>query len=372
MKVAMVCPYSLSVPGGVQGQVLGIARGLRSRGHAVTVLAPADDRPVGRSDAADGVWVVGRSVSLRSNGSSAPLALSPLAVIRTGRWLAHGRFDVVHLHEPLAPAINYAAIIGSSAPLVGTFHRAGDSGWYQMMRPVARWANRRLRARVAVSEEARDTALRAMGGTYEVLFNGVEIERFASATPTPTGRPTVLFLGRHEPRKGLDVLLEAFARVTGPATLWVAGDGPSTEALRRSHPAADRVVWLGRLDDAQVASRLAGAHILCAPSLRGESFGMVLVEAMAARTAVVASDIPGYRAASAGRAVLVAPGDVGALANALDEAIADALGGTRTASSESLDAGVARAAEISMDRLVDAYLEIYERVTVPSATPGGR
>ncbi len=356
MRVAMVCPYSLSIPGGVQGQAVGLARQLRARGHDVTLVAPDDDQPLGESA---GTLVVGRSVGVRSNGSVAPLALSPRAALRATRGLAAGRFDVVHLHEPLAPAIGYGALLASRSPLVGTFHRAGGSGAYRALGPIARWAARRLGARVAVSDEARDTAREALGGSFEVLFNGVELERFSSATPTPTQGPTVLFLGRHEPRKGLDVLLAAFEQLEEPATLWVAGDGPRTEALRRRHPASARLEWLGRLDDGAVAARLAGAHVLCAPSLNGESFGMVLVEALAARTAVVASDLAGYRTASAGCATLVPPGDVVALRNALGQALTDARHAIRSASPEALEAGTRRAVAVSMGRLATCYLDIY-------------
>ncbi len=200
--------------------------------------------------------------------------------------------------------------------MVGTYHRAGVSRWVRPLHPLAELVGRRLQVRVAVSEAARETGLSAGGGDFEVLFNGVDMDRFESAPPhrDPEGRPAVLFLGRHEPRKGLQVLLDAFATLQRPAVLWVAGDGPGTEVQRRRHPASDRVQWLGVLSDEEVASRLAGADVLCAPSLQGESFGMVLLEGMAAGCAVVASDIEGYRMAAGGHATLVPPGDVGALA----------------------------------------------------------
>jgi phosphatidylinositol alpha-mannosyltransferase len=169
------------------------------------------------------------------------------------------------------------------------------------------------------------------------LFNGVELDRFGDVEPWPTHRPTVLFLGRHEPRKGLQVLLDAFDRLGagGPGrpaaapspVLWVAGDGPQTASLRRLHPESSSLRWLGVLSEEEKARRLTGAHVLCAPSLGGESFGMVLVEAMAARTTVVASDIDGYRQAAGGHAVLVLPGDARSLAEALAEALSDAVAG---------------------------------------------
>ncbi|MGH9093199.1 MAG: glycosyltransferase family 4 protein, partial [Acidimicrobiales bacterium] len=333
MRVAMVCPYSLARPGGVQGQAAGLARSLRRLGHEVAVLAPGGDgdapggdrdrgAPGGAGDGFDGAHGIGRAVGLRSNGSVAPVALSPAAAARVARFARDRGAHVVHLHEPLAPVAGYGCLLSRPAPLVGTYHRAGGSEWYRALGPLARWAGSRLDVACAVSDAAAATAGAATGRACEVLFNGVELERFAGAEPWPTEGPTVLFIGRHEARKGLATLLEAFAAVPGPAVLWVAGDGPETAALRGRHPPSARLRWLGVLAEDEVARRLAGAHVLCAPSLRGESFGMVLLEGMAAGCAVVASDIPGYRAAAAGHAALVPPGDAGALGVALAAAFA--------------------------------------------------
>ena len=370
MRVAIVCPYSVSRPGGVQGQVAGLARSLRVSGHQVTVLSPDDEHPIGeRQDAPRGdpgapapSVVVGRSTPLRANGSVAPVSVSPLSAWRARSYVDRHRFDVVHLHEPLAPVIGYGFLLRSGLPLVGTFHRSGDSAWYRALRPVARWAGGRIAARVAVSEAAAETVRRSMDRSCEVLFNGVEVSRFAAASPVPTDRPTVIFLGRHENRKGLGVLLQAFDQVTDRAVLWVAGDGPLTAALRQRHPESERLRWLGVLDEEELAARLAGAHVLCAPSLYGESFGMVLVEAMAAGSAVVASDIPGYRAAAAGYASLVPPDDVAALARALRRAVADAAARTGTVSAAALEAARRHAAGWSMDRLAERYVDLYEEV----------
>lgn len=387
MRVAMVCPYSLSRPGGVQGQVAGLARSLRRLGHEVAVLAPDDERAAGQwmdsqwaggqrvgggaaAAGFDGTHVVGRSVRLRSNGSVAPVSLSPVAAVRAERFVRRHRPDVVHLHEPMAPLVGYGCLAAPRAPLVGTYHRSGDSRWYRMLRPVARWANGQLDVCCAVSEAARDTASAAMGGTYDVLFNGVEVTRFSTAEPWPTDWPTVLFLGRHEERKGLAVLLEAFAEVPGPTVLWVAGDGPDTDGLRRRHPESERVRWLGLLSEEEVALRLAGAGVLCAPSLRGESFGMVLLEAMAARCAVVASDLPGYRAAAGGHAVLVPPGDAAALGKALAETVAAAADGTGPCSPRSLGAGLDHAEDRSMDRLAERYVAVYREAGSRGAARG--
>jgi len=352
----MVCPYSLSRPGGVQGQVQGLARALRDRGHQVAVVAPDDRHGPGRLG--PDAFSVGRSWAVRSNGSVAPVSLSPLAAVRARQDVRRYGADVVHLHEPLAPVVGYGCLVAGPVPVVGTYHRSGDSRAYRALGLLGKWANDRMAVRCAVSDAARDTARTALGGTYEVLFNGVEVDRFAGATPSPTDAPTVLFLGRHEQRKGLEVLLEAFAGLPDPAVLWVAGDGPETAELRRRHPTSPRLRWLGVVDDDEVASRLAAADVLCAPSLGGESFGMVLLEGMAAGCAVVASDIPGYRAAAGGHALLVAPGDPAALGVALGRALSAA--GTPTAES-ARSAARAHADQWSMGRLADRYVELYAR-----------
>jgi phosphatidyl-myo-inositol alpha-mannosyltransferase len=362
MRIAMLCPYSLSRPGGVQGQAIGLARSLRTMGHDVTVIGPADDADAVPPAAGDHV-VVGRPTDLHSNGSVAPVAFWPSSVARIERVVRKGGFDLVHVHEPLAPMAAYGLVLTDPAPMVGTYHRAGVSRWVPLLKPLVELVGRRMQVRVAVSEAARRTAERSGGGTFEVLFNGVDVERFSRATPVADepGRPVVLFLGRHEQRKGLNVLLDAFAKLERPAVLWIAGDGPAGEVQRRRHPESDRVHWLGTLRDEEVARRLAGAAVLCAPSLSGESFGMVLLEGMAAGCAVVASDIEGYRAAAGGHATLVPPGDVHALARALGVALADAVGGEGLSSPESRKAAQAYAQEWSMDTLAERYLPLYER-----------
>ena len=380
LRIAMVCPYSLARPGGVQGQVVGLSRSLRARGHHVTVVAPdvepdasaTDGRSPGHRGGSEpgDVVTAGKSWSLPANGSRAPVALSPLAAARVARLLGRGRFDVAHLHEPLAPVVGYGCLLHPGVPMVGTFHRSGGTPLAPLLRPVTRRVLNRLSARVAVSEQAAATARSLAPGRYEVLFNGVEVDRFASAPPWPTTGPTVLFLGRHERRKGLGVLLDAFEQVAG-ATLWVAGDGPDTAELRRRHPPSSRVQWLGLLAGDEVASRLSGADVLCAPSLYGESFGMVLLEAMAARCAVVASDIPGYREAAGGHAVLVRPGDPAAWTGALAQAVEDAVRGEGACSTSTLVAASAHAEQWSMDRLTDRYEAIYEAICEAVSHPSG-
>lgn len=365
MRVALVCPYSLSRPGGVQGQVLGLARALEARGHDALVVAPADGPVEARGLSPATVVPAGRSVPVRANGSVAPVSLDPVGAARALRTVRRAGVDVVHLHEPLAPGAGYGFLLGRTAPLIGTFHRSGASTGYRLLGPVARWAARRLDVRCAVSPEARVTAAEALGGSYEIVGNGVEFERLESAVPWPTVGPTVLFVGRHERRKGLGVLLDAFRtsgvdRSVPRCTLWVVGDGPETEALRARTSADPQVVWVGRVGDDELAARLRGADVLCAPSLGGESFGVVLLEAMAARAAVVASDLPGYAFVGRGHARLVAPGDARAWSEALTVTVNDVARGTGLSAPGALEDAYQHAAAWSMGRLAERYVEIYD------------
>jgi phosphatidylinositol alpha-mannosyltransferase len=317
MKVALVCPYSWTTPGGVQAHIRGLARELRLRGHEVELLAPSD-----RKIAAGSFRRVGRTVSIPDNESLVPVSLSPLAPIRTWRHLAERGYDLVHVHEPMIPAVSLAATLTSAAPLVGTFHMyASRPRWYRPFAPLCRSALARLDVRIAVSEAARWHVARTCSGDYRIVPNGVDWQHFASLRAERTGS-RILFVGRGEPRKGLPVLLEAFERVPEGAELDLVGVGPS--ALPHRLRARGRIHAHGRVSDDVRDELLARADVLCAPSLAGESFGIVLVEAMAAGIPVVASALPGYVGVlpeKVGR--LVPPGDSAALAAALTELIAD-------------------------------------------------
>jgi phosphatidylinositol alpha-mannosyltransferase len=352
VHVGLVCPYSLTVPGGVQAQVLGLARSLRTLGHDARVFAPCDGAP---PDA--GITPLGRSVPLAANGSIAPLAPDLPCALRTIRVLADEDLDVVHLHEPLVPGPTLTTLLFTELPTVGTFHRAGASTAYAILRPAVRYAARKLGVRCAVSEDAAATATAALGGEYEVVFNGIEVTRFAKADPWPTSGPTILFVGRHEPRKGLDVLIDAMDRLPAATRLWVAGNGEQTPELRTRTQDDPRVEWLGSISEDEKMRRLRGADVFCAPSLHGESFGVVLLEAMAAQTAIVASDIPGYRrvARPDADALLVPPGDADALAGALCRVLDDSGLAGRL-----VESGDARAWSFSMDSLAELYVEKYD------------
>ncbi len=370
MRIGIISPYSLTLPGGVQGQILGLGRTLRGMGHDVRVLGPCDGPP---PDA--GVTPLGNSVPTAANGSVAPIAPDPSAQLRTIRALRDEAFDVVHLHEPLAPGPTQTAMFFKTAPLVGTFHAAGESAAYKWFSPGVKWLAKRLDVRVAVSDDAEKMARAALGGRYTVLFNGVEVPTFAKATPwvdppeaaRVTAGPVILFIGRHEPRKGLAVLLEAMTDLPPDVRLWIASDGPDTEALQACVAGDTRIEWLGRISDDEKARRLRAADVFCAPSLRGESFGVVLLEAMAAETPVVASDLPGYsNVARSGRdALLVPPGDARALADALRRVLTDA-----SCAAELVASGEQRAGHFSMERLAEAYVALYEQVAAGTPPRG--
>lgn len=351
LRIAMVCPYSVTVPGGVQAQVLGLSRELRRMGHEVRVLAPCDGPPPEPF-----VTPLGNSLPTAANGSVAPVAPDPSAAMRTIRALNDEAFDVIHLHEPIVPGPTATALLLKMAPTVGTFHAAGDSTSYRVLNRTARWAADHLTTRTAVSEAARELAHRYLGGEYRILFNGIETDRFRRTGVERATRPTVLFCGRYEPRKGLEVLLEAMANLPDDVTLWVASEGVGLDVLERRYGTDRRIHWLGRVTDDEKIERLNAATAFCAPSLRGESFGIVLLEAMAAGAALVASDIDGYRQVATADydSLLVAPGDPVALAAALSTVLDDA---DRRASL--VANGHETAESFSMSRLAREYESIY-------------
>jgi phosphatidyl-myo-inositol alpha-mannosyltransferase len=313
MRVGLVCPYSLTLPGGVQAQVLGLARVLRRLGHEARVLAPCDGPPPELF-----VTPLGNSIPTAANGSMAPLAPDPAASLRTIRALRDEQFDVVHIHEPLAPGPALTAVVMHPAPTVGTFHAAGDSSSYKWLNPVLYRMAARIDARCAVSDDARVLAERYLGGSYEVLFNGVEVDRWRLADPVKPDGPTIFFCGRHEPRKGLEVLLEAMTALPPEVRCWVAGTGPDTARLTARYAGDPRIEWLGRISDDEKMARMRGASVFCAPSLGGESFGVVLIEAMAAGAPIAASNLDAFRPVLRhGRAgELFPPGDAAGLAAA--------------------------------------------------------
>lgn len=361
LRVGMVVPYSLSVPGGVQQQAIALVRTLRRMGIEARLLGPCDGPPP-----ATFVTPLGNSLPTAANGSMAPLAPDPAAALRTMRVLFEEQFDVLHLHEPFAPGPPMTAMLLHPAPVVATFHAAGESASYKYLASPIKAAAKNIAHSVAVSKDAQALVQASIGGEYEVLFNGVELQEYRAAVPWPTEGPTIFFCGRHEERKGLDVLIAAMERMGPEVRLWIASNGPDTERLQSATGGDARIQWLGRLSDEEKISRLKGAHAFCAPSLRGESFGVVLIEAMAAGTCIVASSLDGYRnvATHDRDALLVEPGDPEALANALRLALTD-----RPLVDRLTAAGATRANDFSMDTLASRYAAIYRHVARPADAP---
>ena len=359
VRIGIICPYSLTVPGGVQMQVLGLARALSRGGHPTRVLGPCDGPPPDPN-----VTPLGNSLPTIANGSIAPVAPDPSCQLRAIRAMRDESFDVIHVHEPLAPGPTMTALLVRPAPLIGTFHAAGGSLAYDLLPRATRFLAGRLDHRVAVSPDARDMARNALGGTYDLLYNGVELAPYRSAEPARAPDPTILFIGRHEPRKGLGVLLGALRMLPPGVRLQIAGSGSETAALQARSASDPRIEWLGTVTDSEKIALLKGADVFCAPSLRGESFGIVLLEAMAAGTAVVASDLSGYRnvARPGTDALLVPPGDAEQLAAALRRVLSDP-----SESSRLVAEGRRRAEAFSMSGLADQYLERYERIAVSTS-----
>ncbi len=360
LRIALICPYSLTIPGGVQGQVLGLARALRRRGHEVRVLGPCDGAPPETY-----VTPLGDSLPTAVNGSIAPLAPDPSAALRTIRALRDEAFDVLHVHEPLSPGPSMTTLLMHTAPIVATFHAAGDSASYRYLNSVVRNLANSIDLRFAVSKDALELAERYLGGEYEVLPNGVELDRYLDDASDRIRERAILFCGRHEPRKGLEVLLQAHRDLPDDVQLWIASDGPETARLMREWSTDPRIHWLGRISDAEKLDLLRRATIFCAPSLGGESFGVVLLEAMASGTTVVASSIDGYQnvATNGVDSLLCEPGDAHALRDALHLALHD--DGLRSRLAQS---GRRRADGFSMVSLAESYVSAYRRAIAGEST----
>jgi phosphatidyl-myo-inositol alpha-mannosyltransferase len=336
VKIALVCPYDWSKPGGVKAHVANLAEFLLDR-HEVRIFAPTS-QPLSRDGMDRHVQHVGRPVGIRYNSSVAPVGLSPRVVYRMKRALRDYDPHVTHIHEPLAPWVSMAATIAGPMPKIGTFHAWSDSDRiYRLTAPFIRKVVKDLKVRVAVSPSAQSFASKAMGvpaRTFTTLPNGVDDVRFSSADPIPSlvdsDRPLLLFVGRLEKRKGLETLIKAFLRLRASGLhlrLCVVGEGPERERCQSLVPPSLRteVLFVGAVSHEELPSYHASADVFVSPALGGESFGIVLLEGMAAGLPVVASNIPGYRTVMTdgvqGR--MVPPGDSIALADALEALLAN-------------------------------------------------
>jgi phosphatidyl-myo-inositol alpha-mannosyltransferase len=331
VKVGIVCPYSLDVPGGVQAHVVDLARALIGLGHEVDVLAPADEDTV----LPDFVTSAGRAVGIPYNGSVARLSFGPVSYSRVRRWITEHDFDVLHLHEPTAPSLSFLALMVADGPIVATFHTSTPrskilAAFQVVLQPFVE----KITARIAVSALARRVQVEHLGGDAVEIPNGVDVGFFADAKPLdgyPRPGGTVGFVGRFtEPRKGMPVLLEAFralARELPDVQLLVVGRGDDEELLKDAGPElAGRIVLLGQVDDETKARALRSVDVYCAPNTGGESFGIILTEAMSAGAAVAASDLDAFRRVlDDGKAGVLTPvEDSAALADGLRDLLADA------------------------------------------------
>ena len=329
MRIGMVCPYSFDVHGGVQAHVLQLAEVMRERGHEVSVLAPSSPHV----DLPDYVVSGGKAVPIPYNGSVARLRFGPATHRKVKKWIANGDFDVLHLHEPNAPSLSLLALMIAEGPIVATFHTSTTKSFaLGVFQGILRPWNEKIMGRIAVSDLARRWQIEALGSDAVQIPNGVDVASFASALPLP-GYPrpgrTVLFLGRFdEPRKGMAVLLGALPAVVEEypdIELLVVGRGDEDDLREQAGDLAGHLRFLGQVEDAEKASALRSADVYCAPNTGGESFGIVLVEAMAAGTAVVASNLDAFRRVlEDGEAGCLVPvEDSDALARALISVLSD-------------------------------------------------
>ena len=339
MKIAMVSPYDLAWPGGVNSHATQLSGELRRRGHDVTVIAPHSPAKSPAPQPSDHrVIPMGRSVPLAAAGSTARVTLDWWLYPRIRELMRRERFDVVHLHEPLAPLLPLMVLQHSNAVNVGTFHAYSEhKHLYRMTRrAVGRW-QRRLHGRIAVSPAARDfVSPHFPGYAYRVIPNGIDFQRFADAKPFPQlcdGRPNILFVGRKDERKGLSYLLAAYqsllAVLDNPRLIIVGPGEPDREcsallaAVTARSP--DSIIVTGPVSSDDLPRYYASADLFCSPATGGESFGIVLLEAMAAGAPVVASDIPGYRnvVSHDANGLLVPPRDPAALSVAVARILKD-------------------------------------------------
>jgi len=364
MKVALTCPYDWAVPGGVKQHIADLAVTLREQGHEVQILTPCSDEetlpPWGVS--------AGSTLALPYNGSVARIKFDPFAFRRTRQWLRRNKFDVLHVHEPWTPSPSIIGCWAARGPIVATFHTSNeDSSIIKTGEWVVQSAMERVGARIAVSEEARRTLVAHIGGDAILIPNGVRVKEFATAEPLVEfagDQPTIAFVGRvDEPRKGFEILCQALPAIVAKfpdLRVLVAGPGDSHEivdALPES--LQNNLVVFGELSDEQKARVFASADVYVAPNTGKESFGIILLEAMASNTPIVASDIVAFRDVLEGGkcGVLVPPGDPSALAQAV---IALLLNKPRR--EELAIAGAKRVKQFDWPVLAGRIVEVYESV----------
>jgi phosphatidylinositol alpha-mannosyltransferase len=387
MRIVQVCPYAWSARGGVQSHVRHLSRALRDRGHEVLVLSaghvgsrPTDaELETGGRDTSDRpvtVQLVGTSVRVPFNGSIAPICIQPGCGRAVRRALAEFQPDVVHVHEPLVPGVSLAALWFARAPVVATFHAycppSLDASLYRLAAQCLRPVSRRVTVRLGVSGAAASCAAARVNGHVNIVPNGITIESFAGARPAllPPGR-RILFVGRLDRRKGFEVAMRAFARVCerfADVQLIVVGDGPCRGEVEAAPPAVrDRVVMLGEVGDRELPSLYAAADVFIAPAIGNESFGTVLLEAMAAGRPIVATSIEGYREVVRADidALVVGPRDAEALADGIGRILCEPALAARLALSAR-----ARVQQFSWDVVTNAVERAYGLAVGPGVVNG--
>jgi phosphatidylinositol alpha-mannosyltransferase len=359
MKVLQACPYDWHAPGGVQVHVRQLASHLASRGHQVLVIAPGD-----RPAVEPWVRIVGRPSPVRFNGSRVPVCFGPRVALAVRRTLRDFVPDVVHVHEHLSPSVSMFATAFSEAPVVATFHAGYElsiSSILYSVEALLLWRlSRQVTDGIAVSLAAAATIRSRARIRLQIVPNGIDVDRFSVPRARGSARRTMLFVGRLEPRKGFGDAVRAFealARSLPNVDLLVVGSGPGQDAIRHLAPSLrDRVTMLGALPNESLPHHYAAADVFVAPSTGRESFGVVLLEAMAAGLPIVTSDIEGYREVvrHEREGLLVPPSDPLAVAHAVsrligDDALARRLG----------DAGRIRARDYAWTRVAGEVEAVY-------------
>jgi phosphatidylinositol alpha-mannosyltransferase len=363
-RIGIVCPYGWDTPGGVQAHIADLATYLISQGHYVSVLAPTSDE----ENLPDYVVSAGKPISIPYNGAVARILFGPIAFARVRQWIAQGDFDLLHLHEPAIPSISLLACFAAEGPMVGTFHASAKrQKAIFAIGPILEPVIEKLTARIAVSEAARSTLTEHLETDAIVVPNGIYARRLAEGKlRSEWGGNSIGFIGRfQEPRKGLSVLVEALPAIVQSIPdirVIVAGPGDSAEFLESvpSH-LHNRFSFLGRISEEEKADFLHSIGVYVAPNTGGESFGIILAEALAAGAAVVASDIPAFEA-------LLGEGRYGSLfasenPRALSKAIVDLLKDGAKRDRLKLD-GKEYAQGFDWDAVAERIYDVYEMAMV--------
>ena len=367
MRIGIVCPYSWDIPGGVSAHVNDLAQALIRMGHYVSVLAPAEFDEL----LPDFVVSTGKPRAVKYNGSTARLSFGPLVARKVSKWIEEGDFDVLHVHEPLSPSLSVLACWAANGPIVATWHSAMDRSRMMLtLSKLGQTAMEKVSARIAVSEAARATLIKHVGGDAVVIPNGVDVSIFTNATPMfgwPGPNLSIAFLGRgDEPRKGLEILVDAYPQIRKSfpnVRLLIAGPGEPADTLEKLSK-VDRasVTVLGMIAPQDKPSVLASGTIYVAPNTGGESFGIVLLEAMASGTPVVASDLEAFeQVLDFGRAGITFENEN---SDDLDRVVCELLR-DEAKRTELIRQGRLRAAQFDWNVVANEIVNVYESVRVP-------